>query len=101
MADGDYINLNQCRTGNIVLSTNLVALCSFTGSEVYISNKTGHSVEVYDQGYTDAGAAFLLHDNDTITIRGLTNTNQVSAKTTAGSGTLYFRSQFYSFNSNR
>ena len=101
MADGDYINLNQCRSGNIVLTNSLSVLSSFTGSEVYISNKTGQSVEIYDNNYSAASNAFLLDDNDTITIRGITNTNQVSAKTTAGTGTLYFRSQYYSFNPSR
>lgn len=105
MADGDYINLNHCRSGNVNLnSTTLVALCSFIGSEVFISNKTGQTIKIFDQGYTGHGDAFLLDDNDTITIRGLTNCNQVSAiidANNAQQGRIYIRSQFYSFNSNR
>ena len=46
---------------------------------------------------TPVAHRFLLSNNESITIRGITNSNQVSAKTLAGGGTIYFRTQYFSF----
>jgi hypothetical protein len=94
-----YININECRSFNQPITTTLVGLSSQVCSEVIIYNKTGVTISIYDSGYFDDSNSILLDDNDTITIRGITNTEQVSAKSpSAGSsnGLLYFRTQFYS-----
>ena len=109
-----YFNRNECRSFNIVLGSSMTRLSGvdsaapFKGqecSEVTIINKTGQDVEIYDRAdaWGDAEAiapsrGLLLDDNDSIIIRGLTNVNQVSAKTTTGAGILYYRTQFFSSN---
>ena len=112
--ENSYFNNNECRSFNIRLGTAMKRLSGidsaapFLGqlcSEVYIVNKTGQTVTLFDRSdaWGDAEAinvsrGFLLDDNDSITLRGLTNVNQVSAKTGSGAGTLYYRTQFFSSN---
>ncbi len=91
-----YSNINDCRSFNQTLSTTLVGLSSYVCSEVIIINKTGQEVLVFDSGFSGASNSLLLDDNDSIVLRGLTNAEQVSCKTSSGGGTLYFRTQFYS-----
>ncbi len=109
-----YFNNNECRSFNILVGTSMTRLSGvdsaapFLGqlcSEVTIINKTGQDVEIYDSAdaWGDAEAiapsrGLLLDDNDSIILRGLTNVNQVSAKTTTGAGILYYRTQFFSSN---
>ena len=109
-----YFNNNECRSFNVRVGTAMTRLSGvdsaapFLGqlcSEVYIVNKTGQTVTLFDRSdaWGDAEAinvsrGFLLDDNDSVTLRGLTNVNQVSAKTASGTGTLYYRTQFFSSN---
>jgi len=112
-----YFNRNECRSFNIRVSTSMVRLSgrdsgapgTATGqgqecSEVFIVNKSGGAVELFDRAdawgnaeATAASRAFLLDNNDSVTLRGLTNVNQVSAKG-SGNGTIYYRTQFFSSN---
>ncbi len=91
-----FYNQNDCRSFNQVLSTNLTPLTSYPCSEVILINKTGQSVYVYDNNYFSDNNRLLLSDGDSIALRGITNTSVVSAKTASGSGTLYYRTQFFS-----
>lgn len=68
-------------------------------AELNIVNKTGQTINVFDQGYSAASNAMQLSAGETFTFRGLTNANQLSAQTAAGTGQLYYRTQFFSFNS--
>jgi len=95
-----YINLNVCKSFNQVLTTNLVALSSQICSEVIIYNKTGADILLYDSNNFNALNAFLISNNDSFVVRGITNTNQVSA-VALSAGTIYYRSQFYSNNPSR
>ena len=91
-----FYNINECRSFNQQVTTALVALSAYPCSEVIIINKTGASVYIYDSLYFDDSNRLLLEANESIALRGITNSSQVSAKTISGSGTLYFRSQYYS-----
>lgn len=91
-----YYNRNICRSFNQPLSTNLVALSSQICAEVIIYNKTGQDVQVYDSGYFNSSNAFILSNNDSFVVRGLTNSAQVSAKTATGGGLIYYRTQYFS-----
>lgn len=93
-----FYNLNQCRSFNQPVTTSLVALSSQPCGEVIVINKTGQTIYLYDGGYTDDSNRLSLVDAESITLRGLTNAEQVSAKTATGAGTLYFRTQFFSNN---
>lgn len=91
-----FYNINDCRTFNQAISTNLVALTSYPCSEVILINKTGQSVYIYDSGFADDSNRLLLESGDSIALRGITNSMQVSAKTGSLSGTLYYRTQYFS-----
>lgn len=91
-----FTNKNICRSFNQTVSNSLVALSSQSCSEVIVVNKTGTTVEIYDNGYTGASNAMALSANDTFVFRGVTDSNQLSAKTIAGSGPLYYRTQYFS-----
>lgn len=90
-----FSNLNQCKSFNQVLTTNLAGFSSQECSQVTISNKTGQGILIFDNNNTDASNGFLLSANDVFTFLGVSDCNQLSAKTTAGTGTVYYRTQFY------
>ena len=92
-----YYNLNVCKSFNVALDTNLKQLPFEVCSEIVVKNTTGQGVRIYDQNNFAVTNAFLLSANDEFTFRGLTNSAQVSAQTTAGAGLLSFRSQFFSY----
>lgn len=93
-----FYNRNQCRSYNQTITTALVALSTQLASEVIIYNKTGQDLLVFDNSYFDSSNGFLLSNNDSFVVRGVTNCNQVSAKTLSASGTIYFRTEFFSNN---
>ena len=93
----NIVNRNHCRSHGTPLTTALTLLTgNHACSEMYIANKTGQIVYLYDNGFLENDQAFLLDDNDTVTLRGLTSTNSVSAKTASSAGVLYYRTQYYS-----
>ena len=119
-----YFNTNQCFSFNNHLpNANMVCLSSQPCSEVTIWNNTGQDVYIYagpdevggggvDDSfriYSDQARALLLpklsdQEASSITIRGLTNSNQVSAKKAAAGSAgelIYYRTQFYSNNPSR
>jgi len=92
-----YFNSNSCKSFNQLLTTGLVALSSQICSEVIIYNKTGGDVLLYDNNNFDISNSFLISNNDSFVMRGITNTNQVSA-TALSAGTIYCRTQYFSNN---
>ena len=96
-----YANLNKCRSFNVTATTTLAALTGAVCSEVLIYNKTGQDLKIYDSGYSNDSYCFLIADGESVTIRGITNSEQVSAKTASGSGTIYYRTQYFSNNPSR
>ena len=91
-----FVNRNKSYSFNLTINTGLCCLPDYTGSEVLINNKTGQTVNIFDNGRVAASEAFILEDNESIVLRGISNTQQVSAQTTGGSGTIYFRSAYFS-----
>lgn len=92
-----YYNLNTCKSFSVALDTNLKALPFQVCSEVIVKNTTGQGIAVYDQNNFAASNAFRLSADQEFTFRGLTNSSQVSAQTTAGAGQLSIRTQYFSF----
>ena len=90
-----FYNINDCRSFKQTIGTALVALTSYPCSEVVIVNKTGGILTIYDNGYTALNNGFILADNESFTFRGITNANSVSA-IAASSGSIYYRTQFFS-----
>lgn len=91
-----FINKNQSYSFNMTIDTSLVALSSFQASEILISNKSGQAINIFDGGRDSSDNAFLLDDGESFVLRGITNTNEVSAQTTSSSGVVYFRSAYFS-----
>ena len=118
-AGSKYFNINQCFSFNNHLpNATMVCLSGQPCSELIIWNNTGQDVYLFagpddSSGdfakYSDQARALLLpklSDNETssITIRGLTNSNQVSAKKAAAGSAgeiIYYRTQFFSNNPSR
>lgn len=92
-----YYNINECKSFAVSLTTALVAFPNQVCSEVIVKNTTGQGILVYDQNNSSDANAFALSANDEFAFRGITNSNQVSAKTTASAGTASIRTQFFSF----
>ena len=95
-----YRNTNVCRSFSLGVTTSMQALTGQVCSEVLIINKSAQDLYVYDGEYTQDDNRILVSDGESITIRGITNCDQVSAKA-GGSGTIYYRTQYYSNNPSR
>lgn len=91
-----FYNINDCRSFNQTVSTSLVALSAHPCSEVILINKGGNNIQVYDNNFTSDSNALTLSAGETFTLRGITNSEMVSAKTATGSSQLYYRTQFFS-----
>lgn len=105
-----FVNINKCFSFHVLgKSTQYVQLSSFTASEVLIINDSGGPLYIYDgpwgEGSTlpyDAPAGDILArsikvaDTQSIVIRGITNTNTLSVKTTTSEGDVWCRSAYYS-----
>ena len=104
-----YFNKNQCYSFNDTFGTALKALSAQPCSEVIIWNQTGQILYIYDVG---GDGSHRLEDHERLAIpaaaaasplqpyviRGITNANQLSAKTASSSGLVYWRTQFFSSN---
>ena len=91
-----FVNKNKSYSFNMTIDTSLAALSGFEASEILISNKSGEDLYIYDNNYSTDDRRFLIGDGESMVLRGITNTNEVSAKTGASSGTVYFRSAYFS-----
>lgn len=91
-----FVNKNKSYSFNMTIGTSLTQLSGFTASEVLISNKTGQDLYLYDNNNFLDTRRFLIKNSESMVLRGITNTNEVSAKTGASSGTVYFRSAYFS-----
>lgn len=92
-----FYNINECRSFNQIAGTALTKLSSQPCSEIELFNRTGGALSAYDNGYSSEQFAMVILNNESIILRGLTNSNQVSAKA-ASAGPIYYRTQFFSSN---
>jgi hypothetical protein len=92
-----YQNINTCRSFNQTVNTGLSVLVNQPCSEVTIYNRGYSILEIYDNGYTSASNALILSGGENVSVRGITNSNQVSAKFASGSGTIYYRTAFFTY----
>lgn len=92
-----YFNINQCRSFNLIVGTAMTKLSSQPCSEIELHNHTGGILSAYDNGYSGEEFAYRVDIGERVTLRGLTNSDQVSAKS-ATAGRLFYRTQFFSMN---
>ena len=91
-----FTNRNFCKTFNLSLTNNnIVGLTTQECSEVVVMSTI--STTYYD--HMNPSVGFIVPANVEFTFRGLTNCNQLSAKVTTNgtTGTLYYRTQYFSF----
>lgn len=91
-----FYNLNTSRNFVQTISTNLVALSSFPCSEVLLINRTGQDVYLYDGNIFSDSNRLMIMDDESMIIRGVSDTRSLSAKTASSSGDLYYRASKYS-----
>ena len=92
-----YFNINQCRSFNLIVGTSMTKLSSQPCSELEIHNTTGGQLSAYDNGYSSEAFAYRIDNNEKMILRGLTNSDQVSAKA-ATAARIFYRTQFFSSN---
>lgn len=109
----NFTNLNQCfQVTQTFAGLSAKPLSTFSCSEVYIFNHTANDCFILTEGMIDtltntpylssltqfqAGFYFRLQTLNDVTIRGITNSNQVSAFiASGGSGQLSYTPQFFS-----
>ena len=104
-----YYNKNQCRSFEQSVTTALIKLSGgaaggFPCSEAIIYNAGGTLMYIYDRaelytaGVPEDEYRWCLSAGETFTFRGLTNVDQVSAKTSTGTSIIRYRTQFFSTN---
>lgn len=91
-----FQSLNVCRSFNQVFNTVLAPLSGNSCSEVIIYNRGANPVYLFDNDITGDAFGFILSGGENFTIRGVTNSYQVSAKTATGTSSVHFRTQYYS-----
>ena len=96
-----FVNPNKCRSFNVTATTVAAALTGQVCSEVLILNKSGQNLKIYDIAHMQDDNCLLIGDSESITIRGVTNSDQIKVETASGSGTIYYRTQYYSNNPSR
>lgn len=109
----NFTNLNQCfQTTQTLGGLSAKPLSSYSCSEVYIFNHTATDMFIFTEGMINlwttsitlssqtmftAGLYYRLQTLKDVTIRGITNTNQVSAFVAGGgSGQVSYIAQFFS-----
>lgn len=97
----NFTNLNLCFSVTDTIGTTIRKLSSFSCSEVYIYNTGASTVNLYDQQSTpnpflSGNNYFVLASGKEITLRGLTNSNEISAVCASGFASLSYRTQFFS-----
>ena len=104
----EYFNLNIWRTFIQPVGTDTVAISGadvlngWPCSEVIIKNSTSEVVYIWDNDYKNTNHEnfyWQLKANEEVTIRGITNVNQVSAAAATGQHhDLFIRAQYFSSN---
>jgi|LauGreDrversion4_2_1035121.scaffolds.fasta_scaffold379213_2 hypothetical protein len=89
-----HINRNYCKTFNVALNKDTVTkLADQECTEVMFSS-TSDDIKIYDKN--NPTAYFVVPKNTVATIKGVTNSMDLSAMTATGSHTIGYRTQFYS-----
>lgn len=97
----NFTNLNLCFSVTDVVTTVLRPLSAYSCSEVYFYNHGTQPVYIFDAQSTpvpqlSGNNYFALFPGNEVTIRGITNSNTLSALVSGGSGNITYRTQFFS-----
>lgn len=91
-------NLNTCYSVTDVFTNTLKQLSAYNCSEVVILNLGASPLRVWDVNSIAANnsTSFIVPPSAEMTFRGITNSEQVSASFITGTGTVTYRTQFFS-----
>jgi len=103
-----YVNRNKNFQFNISITNSaFTQLSSHPCSEATITNRSGNPLFIFDGSQTGQTAysleqhrAMVLNANDSMTFRGITNSDQLTGKTSSGTGLVYVRTSFASNTTN-
>jgi len=84
-----HINRNFCKTFNLAVDNTIKIFANQECSEVIVC--APNAATIYDK--TNPTVGFYVPKDVVVTFRGVTNSSDLSA---SGTGTLYYRTQFYS-----
>lgn len=96
-----YINRNECHSFSMrVGNTSYVQLSGDTpcGEVIIFNSDSTNNVLINHEDAADSTKSFLVSAGGMFTFRGLTHSGLLSAKSTASTITLYWRTQYFSFN---
>jgi hypothetical protein len=91
-----FVNINKCYSFNFTATATLQELVPFICSEVLLYNKSSTELKIFDVDPGTPNREFVLGAGQSIVMRGLTNTANLSVQTVSGTGTVYGRSAYYS-----
>jgi len=91
-------NLNICNSFTETYSTNLKKLSAAQCCEVDIYNLGNGPLLVFDNDASLTSSSFTVPPSSNYTFRGITNSEQVSAKFGSGGGLVCYRTQYFSSN---
>ena len=92
-----YKNKDNPKSFKQEINGTLTKLNHWECSEVVIINRSGDSILIFDNNNVDPDDHLLILDGESMTFRGLTNSESVSALTENGAtGDIYVRANFYS-----
>lgn len=90
-----FYNVNFNRSFNQTIGSTLTCLSAWLASEVTVINRTGSVIYLYDNNVFGDAFNMQLSANESVTLRGIANSNQVSARADTP-GPLYFRASRFS-----
>ena len=99
----NFTNLNLCFSVTDTFDGVPRPLSSYSCSEVYILNQDNKNLIIFDEQsctdgnpYLSGNNYYVIHPGYDVTMRGLTNSNQLSCMAVSGSAVLSYRTQFFS-----
>lgn len=91
-----FYNINYNKSFVQIVTTGLVPLSSYGCSEVTVVNRGENVAYLYDNNNFSDANYFVLSASESYTLKGVSNTNSVSAKAATGSTTLNYRASRFS-----
>lgn len=91
-----FYNTDFSKSFNQTIGTGFTKLSAHVCSEVLIINRTGDDLYIYDNNNFSDTNRLLVLDDESIVLRGISNSDSVSARVGTTPGVIYWRAQMYS-----
>lgn len=94
-----FYTLNLSKSFLQTVASTFTPLSAFVCSEVLIINRGSSAINIYDNNEFSDSFSLQLSAGESVTFKGISNSNQVSAKTPSGTAQINYRvSRFNNFN---